>query len=201
MKNNTVLLVSGFLVLIIGIHVVVVGYLVIPQDKEWTVNYSLPAGKLETGGKNYTIGGVYIMKYTSRDLIWVETFRPDHLYRGSYDEPGDLYVIFTNEYNNTLEVYRLVSISRWASFMARFYWRELRIYLGSPLSHEELSDQGYYGDWNVTFVLRHYPSALDLVGLHYGYLFRDSGTIMILVGVVVTTFSLIKTVRSKTGKT
>lgn len=197
MKKNSVFLVSGFLVLIVGIHIVVVGYLAIPQDKEWTVNYSLPAGKLETGGKNYTIGGVYTMQYTSRDMIWVRKYDPIFLYRGSYDAPEELYVIFTNEYNSIVEVHRLKDMADGSrSFIAHFPWKELRIYLGSPLSHEELSDQGYYGDWDVTFVLRHYPSAQDFTGRQPDA-FLILGAIVILAGIAVTTFSLTKVVKNK----
>lgn len=197
MKKNSVFLVLGFLVLIVGIHVVVVGYLAISQDKEWMVNYSLPAGKLETGGKNYTIGGVYTMQYSRLDVIWVRIHSPLYLYSLEDHSPVDLYVIFTNEYNSIVEVHRLKDMADGSrSFIAHFPWKELRIYLGSPLAHEELVDQGYYGDWNVTFVLRHYPSALDFTGRYHNS-FLVYGAIVILTGIAVTTLSLIKIIRNK----
>jgi hypothetical protein len=196
LKKNIIFLVSGFLVLIIGVHVVVAGYLATPQDKEWTVNYSLPAGKLETGGKNYTIGGVYTMQYSRLDVIWVRKYDPIFLYRGSYDDPEELYVIFTNVHNWTLETHRLFDMRGGYSFVSYYPSGELRIYLGSPLPYEELLDQGYYGDWDVTFVLRHYPSALDFTGIYHNS-FLVYGGIVILAGVVVTTFSLTKVVKNK----
>lgn len=196
MKKNSVFLVSGFLVLIVGIHVVIVGYLAIPQDKEWTVNYSLPVGKLETGGKNYTIGGVYTMQYASGDIIWAPTVEPTFLYRGTHDLPTELYLIFTTEQNITIETYHVQSLWYSRSFVANPPGKELNIYLGSQLPLEELRQKGYYGDWNVTFNLRHYPSAQDFTGRQPDA-FLILGAIVILAGIAVTTFSLIKIIRNK----
>lgn len=205
MRKNIAFLVSGFLVLIVGIHVVVVGYLAIPQDKEWMVNYSFPGGRLENRGqpcmKNYTIGGVYSMKYSRGDIIRVTDYDPAYI-NGYYgDRPIDLYLIFTNKYSFILEVNSLINVheSRGHSFVSD-YDGEIKIYLGSLLLPDELQEKGYYRDWNVTFRLRNYPSVLDITkGINPNWLPPISviGAVMILAGIAVTTFSLTKVVKNK----
>lgn len=169
----------GILVLLIGIPFATVGFLSIlsvPRTKEWTVTYAFPGGSLDSQSKHYNIGGVYSMSYSSRDIVYVIDYEaPFH----DHTIDGDVVLVYSDLYNRTREAELLVIFTDEHDFISEMHnlnlqnvlfgrivfasWGppEIRIYLGSPLSLDELQEKGCYGNWSITFGLEHYPNLLD----------------------------------------
>jgi len=206
-KKSIISLVLGILVLVIGIPFVTIGYMSVPQTREWIVNYSFPGDSLDTQHEHYNIGGVYstVIDYHQDVIIAVDYGAPykDHAIQGDLKQifldlfdrtrEAKLSVIFTDESNHTLGVHYLVDVINHRVFFATPGPREIKIYLGSPLPLEVLQEKGCYGNWNVTFRSYHYPSLLDIINVSprfAPYLVLILRSIAILTGICVVTISL-----------
>ncbi len=201
MRRSTVFLALGIIILVIGALLITVRFMSIPQTRKWTVNYSFPRGSLATHEEHYSIGGAHSTFCSYRDEICVVDYDApydDHeiredqvwinldLYNRSKE--AKLLVIFTDKYNYTLGVHSLVDpLPPSLAFVSPRHG-EIKIYLGSPLSLEELQEKGCYGNWNLTFRLYHYPNLSDIpLHPHYALIF---GFFLILAGISVITVSL-----------
>lgn len=207
MKKSIIFLVLGIVILVVGIPFVTMGYMSVPQTREWIVNYSFPGDSLDTQHEHYNIGGVYstVIDYHQDEIIAVDYGAPynDHEIKGDVviisselfnrTKEAKLLVILTDRSNSTLGVYHLVDIIYWRVFFATPGPREIKIYLGSPLPLEVLQEKGCYGNWNVTFRSYHYPSLLDIINVSprfAPYLVLILGSIAILTGICMVTISL-----------
>ncbi len=209
MKNKIIFLVLGIVILVVGIPFItifaIVAYLSVPQTREWTANYSFPRGSLATQHEYYNIGGVssvecrygeeilgidYGAPYNDHEINWpAGDWRIYYADLYNRTKEAKLSVIFTDKYNDTLGIYHLVDTIRWRVFFVSPGPREIKIYLGSPLSLEELQEKGCYGKWNVTFKSYYYPNLRDLpIRLKASYIIL--GSIAILAGICVVTVSL-----------
>ncbi len=201
----------GILILVIGIPFATVGFLSIlsvPHIKEWTANYSFPGGSLDTQDKHYNIGGVYSMSYSSRDIVRVMDYEaPFH----DHTIDGDVVLVYPDLYNRTREAELLVIFADEDDLISGMHslnlqnvlfgrivfasWGppEIKIYLGSPLSLDELQEKGCYGNWSITFRLEHYPNLLDapLFGFARARRFASYFTIIFGFSVILGGMSLI----------
>jgi hypothetical protein len=209
LSKSRILLVIGVAVLIIGALFVLTVYISFPQTTEWTVDYSFPGSDLDAQGEHYSVAGVYSTFYSSRDVVLIVDYTApfnDHEWHADVcfmdsrlsnrTKEAQMQVIFTDDHNQVLDGHQLEPGGVGGLF-ATSYHGEIRIYLGSPLPLEELQEKECYGNWNVTFVLHHYPNLLDtspysIRGQFIRYFVLGVGLVAIVTGLVLTTLSLRK---------
>jgi len=177
----------------------------VPSNNRMDSRLLFSGSDLDANGEHYTVAGVYSTFYSSRDIIWTMDYAAPFYDREWHGDVGfinsalsnrtkeaQIQVIFTNKNNQVLDTHQLRP-GPGAGLFASSYHGELRIYLGSPLSSEELQEKGCYGNWNVTFSQSHYPILLDtspsLRGQFIRYFVLGIELIAIVAGLALTKLS------------